>query len=84
MTILVPNLLSLKLSTKLTKLISSSLLLVFCEINIYLFIFKKGKHLLAWAQTFTDKTGQSYYGEHMLLYLDVIQQDFQFPYRIVR
>jgi len=30
-----------------------------------------GKHLLAWAQTFTDKTGQSYYGEHMLLYLDV-------------
>jgi len=30
-----------------------------------------GHHMLAWAQTFTDKTGQSYYGEHILFYLDV-------------
>lgn len=39
------------------------------EVN--LFFSPTGKHLLAWAQTFTDKTGQSYYGEHMLLYLDM-------------
>lgn len=39
------------------------------EVN--LFFSPTGKHLLVWAQTFTDKTGQSYYGEHMLLYLDL-------------
>jgi len=39
------------------------------EVN--LFFSPAGKHLLIWAQTFTDKTGQSYYGEHMLLYLDM-------------
>ncbi len=33
--------------------------------------FFLGQNLLIWAQTFTDRTGQSYYGEHMLLYLDV-------------
>lgn len=39
------------------------------EVNLF-FSPTKGHHLLVWAQTFTDKTGQSYYGEHILFYLD--------------
>jgi len=39
------------------------------EVNLF-FSPTNGHHMLAWAQTFTDKTGQSYYGEHILFYLD--------------
>jgi len=39
------------------------------EVNLF-FSPTNGHNLLIWAQTFTDKTGQSYYGEHILFYLD--------------
>jgi translation initiation factor 2A len=42
------------------------------EVN--LFFSPNGQNLLVWAQTFTDKTGQSYYGEHVLLYLDMTKK----------
>jgi len=42
------------------------------EVN--LFFSPTGQHLLVWAQTFTDKTGQSYYGEHVLFYLDMAKK----------
>jgi translation initiation factor 2A len=42
------------------------------EVN--LFFSPTGQNLVIWAQTFTDKTGQSYYGEHVLFYLDMAKQ----------
>jgi len=33
-----------------------------------------GKHALFWAQTTHDETGKSYYGEHSLFYLDIINK----------
>lgn len=39
--------------------------------EVQLFFSPTGQNLLLWAQTFMDRTGESYYGEHMLLYLDV-------------
>ena len=45
------------------------------EVN--LFFSPTGQNLLIWAQTFTDRTGQSYYGEHMLLYLDANKKNLK-------